>query len=217
MGRRWWVDPKSDEMGDAAKWYRHDLAEAKALLSAAGYEDGFETRFHYSSTVYNNIITYYPVVAEALPSLLREVGITVSLVPEDYIGQYFPQTYSQGNFDGMAWGLLTVLPDAAGYFEFSYLPWGQGGARNMSRVDDPELTRQISEAVQQWDIEEVRSRLRSLQSYISDQMYYVPGVDPYEYNLSHRRGGGGVNTSGPTTYSFGTEGTMWTWKFEEFH
>ncbi len=216
MGSKWWVDPRSDEMGDAGQWYKYDVAEAKALLKAAGFEDGFETRLHFSSTIYTNIILYYPVVAEALPKLLREVGIKVTSVPEDYIGQYFPQTYSQGNFDGMAWGLLTVLPDVAAYFEQSFLPFAAGGARNMSRVDDRELISSINGAVRTWDVEEVRQELRELQKYVSDQMYYIPGINPYEYNASHPVGAGAVNISGPTTFAFGTEGTMWGWRYKEY-
>ncbi len=58
--------------------------------------------------------------------------------------------------------------------------------------------------------------LRELQKYVSDQMYYIPGINPYEYNASHPVGAGAVNTSGPTTFAFGTEGTMWTWRYKEY-
>jgi len=67
--------------------------------------------------------------------------------------------------------------------------------------------------VQTWDVDEVCQKLRQIQKYVSDKMYYVPGVNPYEYSASWPVGGGGVNTSGPTTYSFGTEGTMWAWRY----
>ena len=35
--RGFWLDPKSKEFGPNAKYFQHDLAEAKKLLSAAGY------------------------------------------------------------------------------------------------------------------------------------------------------------------------------------
>jgi peptide/nickel transport system substrate-binding protein len=211
LGRQWWLDPKSSEMGDAAKWYKYDVAAAKALMEAAGYGDGFDMRLHFSSTVYTNIITYYPVVAEALPNLLRDIGINVTLVPEDYVGQYFPVTYAKGEFDGMAWGLLSVFTDGLGYLSNSFLPFGEGGGRNMSKVRDEQLVADLQQATREPDIEALRSKLFDIQRYISDQMYYVPGINPIEYTASHPFGSPPMNNTGPTTYGLGTETSMWGW------
>src|SRR5262249_1593834 len=38
----WWLDPKSKEFGPNAKYLQHDLTEAKKLLAAAGYNNGFD-------------------------------------------------------------------------------------------------------------------------------------------------------------------------------
>ena len=43
----WWLDPKGKDFGPNAKYFQHDLAEAKKLLAAAGYPNGFETTSHY--------------------------------------------------------------------------------------------------------------------------------------------------------------------------
>ncbi|MDI6857172.1 MAG: ABC transporter substrate-binding protein [Dehalococcoidia bacterium] len=217
LGKQWWVDPKSEEMGDAAKWYKHDIAEAKKLLSAAGFPDGFDTKLHYSSTVYTTLIPYYPVVAEAFPTLMRDIGVNITAVPEDYIGQYFPQTYSQGNFDGMAWGLQSVFTDVVAYLSVSFLPFGEGGYRNMSRVDDPELVAMIEDMSRQEEVEAVREKSAEIQRYVSDQMYYIPGINPIEYTVAHRRGSEPVNITGPSGgYGWGTEISMWGWIKPEF-
>jgi len=212
LGRQWWLDPKSPEMGDPAKWYKHDVAEAKALMEAAGYSDGLDMRLHFSSTIYTNIIPYYPVVAEALPTLMKDIGINVTLVPEDYIGQYFPQTYTKGEFDGMAWGLLSVFTDGLSYLSNSFLPYGEGGGRNMSKVRDEQLIADLQQATREPDIEQLRSKLRDIQKYTSDQMYYVPVINAIDYNVSHPYGSPTINSTGPSGgYGLGTESSMWGW------
>jgi peptide/nickel transport system substrate-binding protein len=39
----WWLDPKAKDFGPNARYLQHDIAEAKKLLAAAGYPNGFET------------------------------------------------------------------------------------------------------------------------------------------------------------------------------
>ena len=135
----------------------------------------------------------------------------MTLVPEDYVGQYFPQTYAQGNFDGMAWGLLSVFTDGLGYLSNSFLPFGEGGGRNMSKVRDEKLIGDLQQATREPDIEALRSKLFDIQRYVSDQMYYVPGINPIEYTASHPFGSPPMNNTGPTTYGLGTETPMWGW------
>ena len=38
----WWLDPKDAKFGPNAKYFQHNPAEAKKLLAAAGYANGFE-------------------------------------------------------------------------------------------------------------------------------------------------------------------------------
>jgi hypothetical protein len=81
----------------------------------------------------------------------------------------------------------------------------------MSKVRDEKLITDLQEATREPDIEALRSKLFDIQRYVSDQMYYVPGINPIEYNVSHPFGSPPMNNAGPTTYGLGTETSMWGW------
>src|SRR5439155_4963284 len=38
----WWLDPKGKDFGPNAKFFQHDVGEAKKLLAAAGYPNGIQ-------------------------------------------------------------------------------------------------------------------------------------------------------------------------------
>ena len=47
-GESFWLDPKDEKaLGEGAKWYKFDPAEAKKLLFAAGINGPLETKWHY--------------------------------------------------------------------------------------------------------------------------------------------------------------------------
>ncbi len=205
----WWLDPQSSEMGAAGDNYKFDVAEARALFSAAGV-DSIEVPMHFSSNVYSIVVPYYDVVRQTLPSMLQEAGVTVNPVPEEYSSVYIPNTFA-GKFDGMALGLESVFSDIGSYWTAMFYDRAAGGIRNHSSVADEELRTRIKSMLELQDIDEIRDANFELQKYTSEKMYYVPLINPIEYTARQPRLKGVVNTEGPTTYAVGTEGGLTVW------
>jgi len=208
FGEGWWLDPQGDDIGDVGVNYQYDVAEAKALFSAAGVTE-LTVPMHFSSTTYTTIVPYYDIVREALPAMLGEAGVTANLVPEEY-GQYISTTFA-GQFDGFALSLESVFSDIAAYWVNMFYPRDAGGGRNHSSVNDADLVSRIKTMLQSTDIEEIRTKNFELQKYTSEMMYYVPVVTPVEFGARSPRLKGVANDTGPTTYAVGTEGALTNW------
>ena len=208
FGEGWWLDPQGDDIGDVGVNYQYDVAEAKALFSAAGVTE-LTVPMHFSSTTYTTIVPYYDIVREALPAMLGEAGVTANLVPEEY-GQYISTTFA-GQFDGFALSLESVFSDIDAYWVNMFYPRDAGGGRNHSSVNDADLVSRIKTMLQSTDIEEIRTKNFELQKYTSEMMYYVPVVTPVEFGARSPRLKGVANDTGPTTYAVGTEGALTNW------
>jgi ABC-type transport system substrate-binding protein len=205
----WWLDPQGSEIGKAGDNYKFDVAEAKALFSAAGV-DSLNVPMHFSSNVYNIFVPYYDTVRQTLPNMLKEAGVTVDPKPHEYSSDYFPNVFN-GVFDGFALGLESVFSDVGSYWTAMFYDRAAGGIRNHSSVADEELRGKIKSMLELQDIDEIREAGFELQKYTSEKMYYVPLINPVEYTARQPRLKGVVNTEGPTTYAVGTEGWLTTW------
>lgn len=209
FGETWWLDPQGNDIGDAGKYYKYNPTEAKAMFSAAGVSE-FTTPMHFSSTVYTSVVPYYDIVRQSLSALLKESGVTVNEVPEEY-GVYISKTFGRGEFDGFTFGLESVFSDIGAYWTNMFYPRDAGGGRNHSSVNDAELQANIKKMLSSQDIEEIRKQNFDLQKYTSEKMYYVPVVTPVEFAARAKRLKGALNTTGPTTYAVGTEGALTNW------
>ncbi len=205
----WWLDPRSSAMGDAAKNYVYDVAEAKKLFAAAGV-DSIDVPMHFSSNVYTIVVPYYETIRQAIPDMLKEAGVNVSPVPEEYSSVYIPKTFA-GEFDGMALGLESVFSDVGAYWSNMFYPRDAGGGRNHSSVNDADLVSRIEKMLALQDVDEIREANFELQKYTSEKMYYVPLINPVEFTARQKSLKGVVNTLGPTTYAIGTEGALTNW------
>jgi ABC-type transport system substrate-binding protein len=100
---KWLLDAqnkiKGQELGDAAKFFTYNPAEAKKLLSAAGYPNGLETESHHVTTA--DYGAQAPKMIEVLLAMAADAGFTIKIVPEAYATAY-RNNYrdAKGNFEG---------------------------------------------------------------------------------------------------------------------
>lgn len=106
----WWLDPRSKEFGDNAKYYQHNIAEAKKLLSAAGYPSGVDIDSHYIST--GEYGADYSKKIEVLSGMADEAGIHLKPQLYNYLTEWPKLRDSKGNFTGLAWYRVTQAGDA---------------------------------------------------------------------------------------------------------
>ena len=72
----WWLDPKGKDFGPNARYYRHDLPEAKKLLAAAGYPNGLDVTSHHIIT---NEVANLSKYAETVDGMVNEAGIRIKI------------------------------------------------------------------------------------------------------------------------------------------
>jgi len=210
MGSSWWLDPRGPDIGAGGQFYQHNLDEAKRLLADAGFADGFDVNMRFSSSVYTTIVPYYDLVRQVVGQMLAAAGIRVTEVPEEY-GTYISTTFASGPAEGMAFGLESVFTDVGMYLANMFKPRDQGGGRNHSEVNDPELVSMIDDMLQQTDLEALREKNLAIQRYASEKMYYIPLVTPNEAGARQPWVKNAPNVTGPTTYAVGTEGALGIW------
>jgi peptide/nickel transport system substrate-binding protein len=162
---RWWLDPKSKDQGDSAKFFAYSPDEATKLLTAAG-SAGASFDYHYSPTVYGTTFTN---IAEAIGNYMQAIGLKPNTVTEDYSSKYITQTFV-GNFHGVAFGYETPFPEVSGYFPRLF---GNDPA-NHGRVSDAQITDLAAKQQAELDEAKRKSYIWQIQQINDEHMYYVP-------------------------------------------
>lgn len=206
-----WGDPWLDPLSESTReYYEYNPQRAMELLSAAGYEDGFEARFPYSTGYGQPYLT----MTELVIQFLSRVGITLTGVGQDQASEFLPETYrSGGDFDGISWTLQTLLADPGDYFEQMYTP---GYLRNKSAVDDPDIAERAATVQANLDTESRIEQMHDLQADLVEPMYYVPmpaGGHPGVLAFSARARNAVEYRPWQDTYN-GTTARPWYWVAE---
>jgi len=151
----------ADKLGENAKWWELNLQDAKQLLSASGYADGFAA--DYNGSVANQPLDYPEVFA----ANMAKIGIKVGLK----IGEHaaFQATTLIGNYEGFA-GYVIYLLDSDDFFS-TLLP---GARRNLSHVNDPHLTDLEAKQRAELDTTKRLAITHDLVQYLAGQVYVLP-------------------------------------------
>jgi peptide/nickel transport system substrate-binding protein len=181
----WWLDPKDTKtFGENAKYYTYDVAEAKKLLSAAGYPSGFETVTHYISGT--NFGTDHQQQVQVLQQMLLEIGIKPQDHVIDFTSEYIPYYRdSLGKFEGLAWRYgATSSADATDFLVWRYYSKGGPGFLGFDangrgdQSGDPYVDGQIEKAKAENDVNRRKEIAHDLQRHLAKMQYGVsrPGL-----------------------------------------
>ena len=174
----WWLDPKGSDFGENARYYEHNIDEAKALLSAAGHPDGLD----FDSAV--------PLDSPYGPTYVRDIDIVTGMTQETgfranqsdpMFATEFRQTYSQGNgdFSGLSYvNLFSAGIDPASWF-FRYLNsagsvfYGFDVDGSSSHKGDPKLDDLTNKLRLEADAEAAMALAHDIQRYAAAKMYFI--------------------------------------------
>ena len=153
-----------DQLGDGARYYRHDPAEARRLLAAAGYPNGFPASICFNSYGSTVLVDTVQLVIRHL----KAVGIDARLDQKEY-GAY-QATCRLGKFNSMVFGPLTPFlePD-----NFLFGQYYTGEPRNRSHVKDPALDDLLVRQRRAMDVKARRDVVHDIQRHLAPQQYYV--------------------------------------------
>jgi peptide/nickel transport system substrate-binding protein len=155
-----------DQLGEGAKFYKHDKAEARRLLAAAGHPSGFPVSVCFATYGSTQLVDQM----EMLLRQLKDVGIDARLDQKEY-GAY-QASCRVGKYDSMSFGPLTPFlePD-----NFLYGQYFTGEPRNRSHVKDPVLDDLLVKQRRSSDVKARREIINEIQRYLARQQYYVHG------------------------------------------
>ena len=153
-----------DQLGEGAKYYRHDPAEARRLLAAAGHPNGFPVSVCFATYGSTQLVD----TMQLLMKQLKDVGIDARLDQKEY-GAY-QASCRIGKYDSMAFGPLTPFlePD-----NFLFGQYYTGEPRNRSHVKDPALDDLLVRQRRTADPKARRDVINEIQRHLARQQYYV--------------------------------------------
>ena len=160
---REWSTP-FDKLGDGAKYYKHDPAEAKKLLAAAGYPNGFPGTMCF--TTYGSTILVDSM--QLVQKDLKAVGIDVKIDQKEY-GAYIATCF-YGKFDSMTYGPQTGFLEPDNFLFGQYYP---EELKNQSHINDPVVADMLKNQRRTADSAKRREIIYDIQRHLAKQQYYV--------------------------------------------
>src|SRR5256712_134179 len=150
--------------GEGAKYYAYDPAQAKRLLAAAGYPNGFPASMCF--TTYGSTILVDAM--QLVQKYLKDVGIDVKLDTKEY-GAYI-STCFYSKFDSMTYGPQTgfLEPD-----NFLFGQYYREELKNQSHIDDPVVSDLLVRQRRTVDFAKRREVIFDIQRHLAKQQYYV--------------------------------------------
>ncbi len=171
----WWLDPKSKDFGPNAKYYEHNVAEAKKLLAAAGYANGVDIESHVVSSGFGPDFDKW---VEILEGFAAAAGFRLTPNLIDYQTNYVPNYRdASGRFAGNAYRALGASPVTAAVGQmldyrsgaFRWYGFDVGGKGDFS--GDPYVDQTVDKALREFDEKKRLQLVHELERYLAKKQY----------------------------------------------
>jgi len=158
--------PGFSTAGDGAKWYSYDPEAAKALLTEAGFPNGFDVSISYRDVV-RVYLPHVAQVAQEIQAQLAEVGIKVTIEPVES-GAYV-ESVAKGEQDFFMYGWGMDYPDSTNFYDYHF-------ASNSPRFGNewPDIVEEIKAAAQLSDPAERQTHYDQVNALIKEHVPMVP-------------------------------------------
>lgn len=161
---KFWVDPSSASWGH---YYGHAPAEARRLLTAAGWDFDSTVNLNFTNNRYGRS---YTDSVEAVIQLLGRIGVRVQAVGHDYASAWV-DVWQRGEFDGIGYFLVARFPEPHDYFSRIVHSRGQFNPGRIRDVVLDALIEKEDTIFEEADREEVA---REIVNRVNEQMYIPP-------------------------------------------
>ena len=183
----YWLDPTDEKkFGSNAKYLSHDVAEAKKLLTAAGFANGFETDMYFSTSLYGPT---YIKSAELFAASLLDGGIKSQMrgfpyeqFKDIYYEAYFGPSFNSGKTKGFN-GIVHLANPAASTLAshlFTFVHRDGGRFHGMAtdgknpQNGDAKLNSDIEKIQLEFDRDKQIALTHDVIRYFTGQAYYIP-------------------------------------------
>ena len=163
-----------DELKSKDYFLRQDIAEAKQLLTAAGYPNGFETEMIYNTDLRPNFLNE----AQYMEQALAGIGVKAKLIGQD-------QTTLRKNQDTRNYKGLLFGVDGQAYPEAFLLDYRSDGPKNGSGISMKSLDDSIDQVLTTADENQRMAKAKDLTRQILKQVLWkVEFSDAFQYEVN---------------------------------
>jgi peptide/nickel transport system substrate-binding protein len=168
----YWLSPQSNEFGPNAKYLKHDPAEGRKLLAAAGYPNGVDSELTYSTN--NTYGADFPKKQEVYIQMWRDVGLRVNPNVQDHQSVVLARYAMEPNraFKGMVSTIKSGTMEPAAVLSGIYL--GGGATSAMPKSLDPTLEDMLLKGRGEPDLAKRRNLVLETQRYLAKTMWAIP-------------------------------------------
>lgn len=168
----WWLDPRGQ---DWARYYKHDTAEAKKLLAAAGYPSGLDANVRYPATGYP--VPYYRHI-DVLLAMVGDAGFRTKIHTVNFNTEWRGQLAdARGQFEGVSFILDSGGAEPANYL---YLHYNIKGSLNHGydpdglnrKQGDPVLNDLTTKARLEFDEKKRKDLANEVQKHEAKKIYF---------------------------------------------